>query len=157
MSARNRELLALVPASLLLTAGFTALFIQQSQDLSNVSLTYGAAFLALCLCGHLVIRFTLPHADPYLFPLAALLASFGLVEIYRISDTLARQQAQWFVIGLILFAATIVVFRNYQSLERYRYVIALTGIGLLVLLWWPVVRFTRRGSRQAIAREVLAP
>jgi copper transport protein len=33
----------------------------------------------------------------------------------------------------------------------------LGGIGLLVLLWWPVVRFTRRGSRTAIAREVLAP
>ncbi len=33
----------------------------------------------------------------------------------------------------------------------------LGGIGLLVLLWWPVVRFTRRGSRVAIAREVLAP
>jgi copper transport protein len=33
----------------------------------------------------------------------------------------------------------------------------LGGIALLVLLWWPVVRFTRRGSRVAIAREVLAP
>src|SRR5215218_10768357 len=33
----------------------------------------------------------------------------------------------------------------------------LGGIGLLVLLWWPVVRFTRRGSRVAIAREVLEP
>src|SRR5688500_8650617 len=33
----------------------------------------------------------------------------------------------------------------------------LGGIGLLVLLWWPVVGFTRRGSRQAIARGVLVP
>ena len=33
----------------------------------------------------------------------------------------------------------------------------LGGIGLLVALWWPVVRFTRPGSRVAIAREVLAP
>ena len=142
MNARNRELLALIPASLLVAAGFAAIFISRkdllgglngTNDISNASLTYGALFLALCFATHVVIRFTLPDADPYLFPLAALLASFGLVEIYRISDTLARQQAQWFVIGLILFAATIVVFRNYQSLERYRYVIALTGIGLLVL------------------------
>ena len=42
MSARNRELLALIPASLLLTAGFAAIFIQESDVLSNVSLTYGA-------------------------------------------------------------------------------------------------------------------
>ena len=40
MSARNRELLALVPAALLLTAGFAALFIQKTQELSDVSLTY---------------------------------------------------------------------------------------------------------------------
>ena len=41
MSARNRELLALVPASLLVAAGFAAIFIQESQRLSDVSLTYG--------------------------------------------------------------------------------------------------------------------
>ena len=69
MSARNRELLALIPASLLLTAGFAAIFIQRNAVLSNVSLTYGAIFLGLCFAGHLVIRFTLPYADPYLFPL----------------------------------------------------------------------------------------
>src|SRR3954464_9575953 len=142
MSARNRELVALIPASLLVAAGFAAIFVSRQQllgglhgtnEVSNASLTYGALFLAICLAAHLVIRFALPHADPYLFPLVALLASFGLVEIYRISDTLARQQAQWFVIGLALFAATIVLLRNYQVLERYRYVIALVGIGLLLV------------------------
>ena len=54
MSARNRELLALVPASLLLTAGFAAIFIQETDELSNVSLTYGAVFLGLCVAAHLV-------------------------------------------------------------------------------------------------------
>jgi hypothetical protein len=39
VSARNRELLALVPASLLLTAGFAAIFIQQSEVVSDLSLT----------------------------------------------------------------------------------------------------------------------
>ncbi len=133
MSARNRELLALVPASLLLTAGFAALFIQRSDILSNVSLTYGAIFLALCFAGHLVIRFTLPYADPYLFPLVAVLACFGLVVVYRIDDTLARDQAQWFVIGLILFVVTILALRDFRVLERYRYTIALAGLALLLL------------------------
>ena len=107
MSARNRELLALVPASLLVTAGFAAIFIQRSETLSDVSLTYGAVFLALCVAGHVVIRFTLPNADPYLFPLVAVLACFGLVVIYRLDEDLAREQAQWFVFGLALFAGTI--------------------------------------------------
>ena len=133
MSARNRELLALVPASFLLTAGFAAIFIQQSEELSDVSLTYGAIFLLLCLGGHFVLRFTLPHADPYLFPLVAVLACFGLVVIYRIDETLAREQAQWFVVGLVLFAAAIVFLRDFRVLERYRYTIALAGLLLLFL------------------------
>jgi cell division protein FtsW (lipid II flippase) len=133
VSARNRELMALIPASLLLTAGFAAIFIQQSERLSDVSLTYGLIFLLLCLAGHFLIRFTLPYADPYIFPLVAVLACFGLVVIYRIDDTLAREQAQWFVAGLILFAATILLLRDFRVLERYRYTIALVGLLLLLL------------------------
>ena len=37
VSARNRELLALIPASLLVTAGFAAIFIQQSEQLVRTS------------------------------------------------------------------------------------------------------------------------
>ena len=53
MSARNRELLALLPATTLLVAGFAAIFIQRSNVLSNLSLTYGAIFLGLCVAGHI--------------------------------------------------------------------------------------------------------
>jgi cell division protein FtsW (lipid II flippase) len=133
VSARNRELVALVPATLLLTAGFAAVFIQRQSQLSNLSLTYGAVFLGLCLAVHIILRMTLPHADPYLFPLVALLACFGLVMIYRIDQKLAREQAQWFVVGLICFTATIVGLRDYRKLERYRYTIAVVSIGLLLL------------------------
>jgi cell division protein FtsW (lipid II flippase) len=132
--ARNRELLALVAPTLLLTAGFTAIFLERDDVVSDLSLTYGAIFLGLCLAAHLLLRATLPDADPYLFPLFAVLACVGLVMIYRIDDELAREQAQWFVIGLLLFAATIVLLRDdYRVLERYRYTIAAAGIALLLL------------------------
>jgi cell division protein FtsW (lipid II flippase) len=134
VSARNRELFALIPASLLVTAGFAAVFVQRENLLSDLSLTYGAIFLALCLAAHLVLRITLPDADPYLFPLVAVLACFGLVMLYRLDEDLAREQAQWFVVGLIFFTATIVALRrDHRVLERYRYVIALGGILLLLL------------------------
>jgi cell division protein FtsW (lipid II flippase) len=149
-SARNRELLALVPASLLLTAGFAAVFIQRDDVLSNVSLTYGALFLGLCLAAHVVLRVTLPYADPYLFPLFAVLACFGLVMIYRIDDELAREQAQWFVIGLGLFAATIVLLRDYRVLERYRYTVAAVGIGLLLLPRLPGIGSQVNGAYLAV-------
>ena len=51
------------------------------------------------------MRIRLPYADPYLLPLVAVLASFGLVLIYNIDEDLARDQATWFVIGLIVFGA----------------------------------------------------
>src|SRR5947209_8505065 len=146
MSARNRELLGLIPASLLVTAGFAGVFIQRSNQLSNVSLTYGAIFLGLCLAVHVFIRMTLPYADPYLFPLVALLASFGIVMIYRIDATLARQQAQWFVLGLLLFAATIVAFRDYRKLENYRYVIVVCSIGLMLMPRLPGIGYQANGA-----------
>jgi cell division protein FtsW (lipid II flippase) len=136
---RNRELLALLAPSLLVTAGFTALFIERKDLVSNVSLTYGAIFLGLCLAAHLVLRVRLPDADPYLFPLFAVLACFGLVMIYRIDDTLAREQAQWFVLGLILFTATILIAGDYRKLERYRWTIAAGSLLLLLLPRLPVV------------------
>jgi len=146
MSARNRELFGLIPASLLVTAGFAGVFIQRSNTLSNLSLTYGAIFLGLCLAGHIFLRMTLPNADPYLFPLVAVLASFGLVMIYRLDATLARQQAQWFVLGLILFGVTIVAFRDYRKLERYRYVIVAVSLGLMILPRFPVVGYQANGA-----------
>jgi cell division protein FtsW (lipid II flippase) len=147
LNPRNRELLGLVPSALLVTAGFTAIFIQAQKNTpaaatnltlnhaSSVSLTYGALFLGLCVAAHLVIRFALPNADPYLFPLVAVLASVGIVMVYRIEPTLARQQAQWMVLGLVLFAATILALRRagVGVLERYRYTIAALGIVLTVL------------------------
>jgi cell division protein FtsW (lipid II flippase) len=153
LSPRNRELLGLIPSALLVTAGFTAIFIQVQDTsrssatsltlnhASSVSLTYGALFLALCVAGHLVIRFCLPDADPYLFPLGAVLASIGIVMVYRINPTLARQQAQWMVLGLALFAATILALRRrgVGVLERYRYTIAAVGIAVTILPRLPVI------------------
>ena len=132
MSARNRELLALIPVAALLTAGFTAVFAQDNTQIGNLSLVYGAYFLAICLATHLFLRLALPDADPYLFPLVALLSAVGLVMVYRIDETLARDQANWFVLALILFALTIHYLRDYEVLERYRYTIAVIGILLLL-------------------------
>ena len=146
MKARNRELIALIPASLLVTAGFAGVLVQRSNVIPHATLTYGILFLGLCVAGHVFIRMTLPHADPYLFPLAAVLASFGIVEIYRIDPTLARQQAQWFVLGLILFAITIIAARDYRKLERYRYLIMAGSLGLLVLPRLPGIGYAANGA-----------
>jgi len=163
-SARNRELLGLLPSALLVTAGFTAIFIQSEgstprastnltlNHASSVSLSYGLLFLGLCLAAHLVIRYALPNADPYLFPLVAVLASVGIVMIYRINPTLARQQAQWMIVGLIFFAATILALRRegVRVLERYRYTIVSVAIAATVLPRLPGIGEQVNGAYLAI-------
>jgi cell division protein FtsW (lipid II flippase) len=139
VSARNRELIGLIPVALLLTAGFTAVLTVRGSEVNDLSLIFGGYFLAICVVTHMVIRIRLPNADPYLFPLVALLAAIGLVMIYRIDESLARDQANWFVLGLILFIATIVLLRDYHVLERYRYVIALVSLGLLLMPRMPLI------------------
>jgi cell division protein FtsW (lipid II flippase) len=133
MSARNRELFGLLPAALCVTGGFTAVLLTRVSNVHDVTLTYGAIFLGCCVFAHMFIRWRLPNADPYLFPLVAALASVGLVELYRIQESLAIKQAGWFALGLVFFCATIVFLRDYRVLERYRYTIAAGSIGLLLL------------------------
>ena len=67
-SARNRELAALVPVALLLTAGFAAVFAQENTRLGNLSLIYGAYFLGLCLATHIYLRIRLPRRRPLPLP-----------------------------------------------------------------------------------------
>jgi cell division protein FtsW (lipid II flippase) len=132
-SARMRELFGLIPVTLCVMAGFAGVLITRSAQIQDATVTYGVVFLGLCLLGHLFIRARLPDADPYIFPLCALLAAVGLVEIYRINPDLARQQAQWFVVGLVVFCAAIYFLKDHHSLERYRYTIAAASIVLLML------------------------
>jgi cell division protein FtsW (lipid II flippase) len=133
VSPRLRELFALIPVTAIVTAGFLAVLITRTDDPNGLTLTYGAVFLGLCVFGHLFIRARLPDADPYLFPLAALLSAFGLVMIYRIDADQAGGQAAVFVLGLVLLVLTVLFLRDIHALERYRYTIAAAGIALLLL------------------------
>src|SRR3954462_986742 len=134
MGARGRELFGLLPVTLLVTAGFTAVLVSRTSgdQINDVTLTYGGIFLVACLVGHLFIRARLLYADPYMYPLAALMTAFGLVEIYRIDQNLAWKQAVIFGFGLAFFCLTIVFLRDIRVLERYRYTIAIVGILLLL-------------------------
>jgi cell division protein FtsW (lipid II flippase) len=137
LSLRNRELLNLVVVGMLTALGFASVYIGRESQVSTVSLSYAAFFFALYLLAHLVARYTVPHADPYLLPMAALLTAVGLTEIYRLGPDDARKQAYWIVIAVAVFSATLLILRrDYRVLESYKY---LFGIGALVLLVLPAL------------------
>jgi cell division protein FtsW (lipid II flippase) len=113
--------------------GFLSVYTARQNEISSASLTYAGVFLAVFGLAHIGVRAGLPHADPWLLPLAALLCALGLTEIYRLSPTLARDQSVWVVVGLLGFLGMIFVVRDHRRLEPYKYVLATTAVGLLLV------------------------
>ena len=122
--------------------------LDRAEQLSRLNERYSD--LGLCVVAHLFIRARLPDADPYMFPLTAVLAGIGLVLIYRIDAELAREQAQWFVVGLAFFCMTIVLIDDHHVLERYRYTIAAASIALLMMPRLPGIGAQVNGAFLAI-------
>jgi len=148
VTLRNRELAALLTVGLLTAIGFATVYIALSSKISSGSLGYAVFFFGLYLVAHLVARATVPLADPYLLPMAALLTAIGVTEIYRLGPSNAFRQGLWIVIGVTAFAATLFWLRHdYRVLERYKYVFGVTAIFLLFLPLAPGIGETINGSR----------
>ncbi|HEY7755703.1 MAG TPA: FtsW/RodA/SpoVE family cell cycle protein, partial [Actinomycetota bacterium] len=86
-------------------------------------------------------------ADPALFPTAGVLVGLGFAMIFRLSGGLAAEQATWVVVGLLAFAATLIVVRDHRMLDAYTYTIGLAGLVLLMLPMVPGIGETINGAR----------
>jgi cell division protein FtsW (lipid II flippase) len=123
-------------------------YIALKAQISGGSLGYAVFFFGLYLVAHVVARRTVPLADPYLLPMAALLTAIGVTEIYRLGPGDAFRQGLWIVIGVAAFAATLYwLHKDYRALERYKYVFGVTAIVLLFLPLAPGIGETINGSR----------
>ena len=133
---------------MLTAVGFASVYIALRSQISGGSLGYAVFFFGLYVVAHVVARFAVPLADPYLLPMAALLTAIGLTEIYRLGPGNAFRQGIWIVIGVAVFAATLVWLRSdYRVLERYKYVFGVTAICLLFLPLAPGIGESINGSR----------
>ena len=138
----------LVAVGLLTAIGFASVYMARQSLVSTESLTYAGLFLALYLTAHLVARYTVPYADPYLLPMAALLSAIGVTMIYRLNPDDAFRQSLWIVIGVGLFAATLLALRrDYRVVESYKYLFGIGAIALLALPALPVIGKTINGAR----------
>jgi cell division protein FtsW (lipid II flippase) len=133
VSRRNTELLFLAIAGAVSTMAYISVYAGRYREINRVSLIYGLIFVAIFILLHLVVRFMLPQADPFLLPLTALLAAIGLTEIFRIKPSLALTQGQWLLVGAGLFVLTVLVVRDHMKLDRYRYLIGAVGLVLLIV------------------------
>jgi cell division protein FtsW (lipid II flippase) len=128
--------------------GFATVYIALKSQISGGSLGYAAFFFGLYLVAHIAARMTVPLADPYMLPMAALLTAIGVTEIYRLGPGNAFRQGLWIVIGVAVFGATLFwLHRDYRVLERYKYVFGVTAIILLFLPRLPVIGEPVNGAR----------
>jgi cell division protein FtsW (lipid II flippase) len=128
--------------------GFATVYIALKSQISGGSLGYAVFFFGLYLVAHIAARITVPLADPYMLPMAALLTAIGVTEIYRLGPSNAFRQGLWIVIGVAAFGATLFwLHRDYRVLERYKYVFGVTAIFLLFLPLAPGLGETINGSR----------
>ncbi|MBO0864289.1 MAG: FtsW/RodA/SpoVE family cell cycle protein [Mycobacterium sp.] len=139
---RNAELLLLCFATVVTAAAFAIVEANQDRDLHWDLITYAAAFLALFVVAHLVIRRYAPYADPLLLPVVALLNGLGLVMIHRldlpngVSDTDhpgANQQMLWTLLGVATFMIVLISLKDHRQLARYGYVSGVAGLVALVI------------------------
>lgn len=108
---------------------------------------YATIFAGGYVAALVLIRRFAPAADPALFPTAGVLVGLGFAMIFRLSGGLAAEQATWIVVGLLAFAATLVVVRDHRMLDAYTYTIGLLGLVLLMLPMVPGIGKTINGAR----------
>ncbi|CAN5395413.1 FtsW/RodA/SpoVE family cell cycle protein [soil metagenome] len=141
----NTELALLILAIIITLSAYTLVGLSQSPVIPSGLLAYGGVLSALAAAAHIVIRRMAPGADPLLLPTAFLLNGIGLAMVRRIDFALrsrdgalelAPLQTIWTIVGIALFCGTLLLLRDHAVLDRYRYLI---GLGALVLLMLPLL------------------
>lgn len=80
-----------------------------------------------------------PKADQMLLPLVGLLSGIGVLMALRTGPDISppdpaqgTRQLLWVLLGLVAFAATMLILRNVRWLKQYRYILLVIGLLLLM-------------------------
>ncbi len=144
---RTLELSLLLVAGIVTVTGYGLASLGERSSLPANIVPFLVVVLLLLALGHLAIRRLAPTADGTLFPLAALLNGIGYVFIARLDSDLAGLQAVWTMVGIVAFATTLIIVRDVRDLARYRYIMALVGVVLLLTPLLPGIGRTINGAR----------
>jgi peptidoglycan glycosyltransferase len=147
MVRRNAELTLIVIGTMVIGGLYTLASMGRDSTVPANILPFLAVILGLQVAAHIVVRRLAPAADGVLLPIAGLLNGIGYVFIIRLDRNLAGLQATWTAVGIAAFAATLMLVPRARNLDRYRYTLALIGVGLLLLPLVPVIGREINGAR----------
>jgi cell division protein FtsW (lipid II flippase) len=152
---RSVEAALLLGAAVLMALGVTMVNLSVAGGVdAQVAISFLTAAIAFGSV-HVAIRVFAPDATPVLLPPVALVTAFGMVEIYRLEPERAALQRWWLVLGagVAIVALAWLNRVGLTALRRYRNVMFLVGVGLLVLPLLPsegplpIRGFEANGSR----------
>ncbi len=149
---RGAQLFMLTFAVLVVMGAYAGVGIGIDGEVPAGMLTYGLSLAGLVLAAYLVMAKFAPWADPLILPLVTLVNGLGLVMIYRIERTgqpgaSATQQLLWTALGIVMFAATLIVLRDHRMLQRLTYTAGAAGLVLMVLPLLPFIGKELNGAR----------
>lgn len=92
-------------------------------------LTWAVAFTA----AHIATSRRLPHRDPYILPVAAILSGWGLLTIWRLFPDHGLRQTLWIAFGAAVVILGVRLPSNLRWLRRYKYLFLSAGLALTAL------------------------
>ncbi|MEY2472453.1 MAG: hypothetical protein QOK28_1782 [Actinomycetota bacterium] len=137
----------LLVAGVIVGAAYALSSLGETASLPVNLLPFLLVFFGLMGIAYLAMRRFAPGGEPTLVPIVALLNGLGYVVIARLNRDLAANQATWTAVGVLAFVGTLVVVRRAADLERYRYLLMLSGILLLLAPIAPGIGVTKNGAR----------
>ena len=126
-----------------------------NEQVTATLLLPGLLFIAAVLGMHIAIRLTAPDADPLILPIAVMLNTVGIAQIYRIDlskgdigwEAYSVRQLVWSVIAIVIATAVLALLRKHLTLYKYTFVSGLGAVVLLLLPMLPLIGQEINGAR----------
>ncbi len=129
-TAHRERNLIIIAAVFLLGGSITLIITNLQSPVSSLQLALVIWILSFATA-HIVLSRYLPHRDPLLLPVAALLTGWGLLLIGRLAINFLLRQAVWLLISVAALLAIIRLGRDLRWLRRFRYTWLFGGLALL--------------------------
>lgn len=145
--ARRGELGMLILASLITILAYVLASLGKYSIMpANLSLVL-AAMILFPVAIHIANLYLVPNADPVIMPIVSLLNGIGFVMITRLDHLEAPLQGTWTALGVVAYVGTLIVVKRSDLLDRYRFIFAVLGLGLLVMPLAPGLGVNINGAR----------
>lgn len=133
MSRRTTELLLLIAAAFPVTLLYAMYVVTTGAALSFQTLAVPLGLFAAFAAAHIGVRIFAPGADPAILPIVFTLSGIGITFVTRLQPDAALGQVIYLFLGVGLMVGTLAVVKNLEVVKRYKYVLGIAGIILLVL------------------------